>query len=158
MPDWMDLDECPFAATWIQSPYTLYQLTYHWQRLVDAHLPAKKLGMLRFYDGCALQHMVQVLDEDQWETLSAPVQCWIYCDRAGEIQTVQREPAAAPASFPLELTAGQVESLKSCTHVDRIILDLKVAEWLAPDTDAFETRPPSPAWRYHIAPSVHESP
>jgi hypothetical protein len=138
LPAWLDLEACPFATTWIQSPYTLYQVTYHWQRLVDAHLPNKKVGMLRFYDGCALQHMMQVLDEDQWNTLSAPVRRWIYCDRTGDLQTMQREPAAALASFPLELTAGQVDALKSATHVDRIILDLRVAEWLAPDADPFD--------------------
>jgi len=113
-------------------------LTYHWQRLVDAHLPKKKLGMLRLYDGCALQHMFGILDEDQCDTLSAPARHWLYCDRAGDLQMKSREPAGALASFPLELTEEQVTLLKRATHVDRIILDLKVAEWLPHDADAFD--------------------
>jgi hypothetical protein len=140
LPGWVDLEARPFATTWIQSPYTLYQLTYHWQRLVDVYLPKKKLGMLRFHDGCALQHLMGVLDADQWDSLSAPVRHWIYCDREGTVQAKSREPAPALASFPLELDEEQLALLKRATHVDRIILDLKVAEWIAPDIDVFEAQ------------------
>jgi len=105
---------------------------------VDLDLPKKKLGMLRLYDGCALQHMFGILDEDQCDTLSAPARHWLYCDRAGDLQMKSREPAGALASFPLELTEEQVTLLKRATHVDRIILDLKVAEWLPHDADAFD--------------------
>src|SRR5262249_32672570 len=103
-----------------------------------AYLPKKKMGTLRFYDGCALQHMHGILDQDQWNTLSAPVRQWFYCDREGVLQARSGEPAATLASFPLELTEEQVDRLKRATHIDRIILDLKVAEWMPHDIDAFE--------------------
>jgi hypothetical protein len=139
VPDWVDVDAYPFATMWIQSPYTLDQITYHWQRLIDVLLPNRKVGLLRFYDACALQHMLQVVDGEQWDVLSAPVRRWAFCDRTGHLEIKTREPSSVLAAFSLELSLEQFEALKRLTHADRIILDMKAAGWLALDADQFTT-------------------
>jgi len=139
IPKWLDVDAYPFAGTWIQSPYSLYQIGYHWRVLVDVHLPDKKTGVLRFYDACALQHLSHVLDGEQWETLTAPVRRWFFCDRTGQLQCEERSPASALASYSLELSPEQLQALQARTHADRIILNMKVEEWLPLDADPFGT-------------------
>jgi len=137
VPEWLDVEAYPFAGTWIQSPYSLYQIGYHWRVLVDVHLPDKKMGVLRFYDACALQHLSHVLDGEQWKTLTAPVRRWIFCDRTGQLQCKERDPAPALASYPLELSEEQFQALQARTHADRIILNMKAEGWLTASGDPF---------------------
>ena len=87
-------------------------------------------AMLRPWDPRTIAALQRILTPEQFSALMGPIEVWAWMDRAGKIQTIERD-ASAPATLPFKLSIEQDEAidrielfntlLKTFAHMDRFV-------------------------------------
>lgn len=129
----------PFCCTWLQSNWSINEISTYWNQSTNPRLPDGGNGLLRFYDACVLGALQPVLTPDQWKMLTAPLTQWLYIDRNGTLANINVPAQEFRHDGKLTLNKTQLKQLRNAGAADNIIFNMQANERLPENIDPFAT-------------------
>lgn len=117
--------QSPFACTWFKSDWSLSDIIHQWHEAANVHLTDDRRVLLRFYDAAVLKPLSLILSSQQWQSLSAPTQTWLYINRSGILSGLGVKQASPKAPSKFVLTALQSQLLEQAGAVDHTMYRLQ---------------------------------